>query len=75
MLIFLILYFIFLFAYIIFNVYSILRVWSLKLPNDRTSLSILIYLIVMAVLIVTSIILVSSLNWGAGISEIIKIGA
>ena len=74
MFIFLILYFIFLFAYIIFNVYSILRVWSLRLKGDKTQLVILTYLVIMAGLIVVSILLISSLKWDESLTKLFHLG-
>ncbi|OGD56963.1 hypothetical protein A2V71_03220 [Candidatus Berkelbacteria bacterium RBG_13_40_8] len=63
MLILLIIYLLFLFAYIAFNAYCIFRVSTMRITGDATGLSILIYVIVMAAIIFISLMFIGSLDW------------
>jgi len=74
MIILLIIYFLFLLAYVIFNAYAVIRVWSLKLPHDMTPLTVLIYLIVMAVIVTFSLVFISNLNWQSSFGSLLGIG-
>jgi hypothetical protein len=59
----LIFYFIFLVAFVAFNIYAIIRVWSLKLTNDNTQLILVTYMIIISSLILISLIIISGLDW------------
>lgn len=72
MYIFLILWFLFLFVYIIFNVYGLYRVSAMRMKGDATGRAILLYIIVMLAVIVISIFFMSTLNWGKSLSDIFK---
>jgi hypothetical protein len=63
MLILLILYLLFLFVYLAFNVYAIFRVSSMRVRGDLTGKAILIYVLAMAVIIFVSLTLISFLSW------------
>ena len=67
MYIFLVIWFIFLFAYIVFNIYGIYRVMAMRIKGDAVPLAILIYFIAIFLIIAISIILISSLNWNSSI--------
>jgi len=56
-------YFIFLVVYIIFNVYAILRVKSIRIEGDRTSVAISVYVSTIVVVILVSLLLMSGLDW------------
>lgn len=64
MYIFLIIWFLFLFAYIVFNIYGIYRVMAMRIKGDIVPMAILIYLVAIFLVIAVSIILISSLDWG-----------
>jgi len=63
MYIFLIIWFLFVFAYMIFNIYGIYRVMAMRIKGDVVPLAILIYLIAIFLVIAGSIVLISSLDW------------
>jgi hypothetical protein len=63
MLILLILYLLFLFVYLAFNVYAIFRVSSMRVKGDATGRAIFIYVLAMAVILFVSLALVSTLSW------------
>lgn len=73
MYIFLIIWFLFLFIYIIFNVYGLYRVMSMRIKGDIIPLAILIYLIAIFLVISVSIILISNLDWGKNIKDLFRI--
>ena len=73
MYILLIIWFIFLFVYIIFNVYGLYRVISMRIKGDITLLATLIYVIAMAVIIFISISIMGTLDWGTDISKLNQI--
>ena len=64
MYIFLIIWFLFLFVYIVFNIYGIYRVMAMRIKGDIVPLAILVYLIAIFLVIAVAIILISSLDWG-----------
>ena len=64
MYIFLIIWFLFLFVYIVFNMYGIYRVMAMRIKGDIVPLAILVYLIAIFLVIAISVILISSLDWG-----------
>lgn len=59
----LMIYFIFLGVYIIFNVYAILKVLSLRISGDQTKEMLIIYMAVVSFLILISLIIISGLSW------------
>lgn len=59
----LLIYFIFLLAYLIFNVYAIIRIWALRMPNDMTSTGVIVYTIVIGMLITISLLIITFLTW------------
>ncbi len=63
MIILLIIYLLFLFAYLAFNAYCIFRVSAMRIKGDATGISILIYVVVMATIIFTSLMFINSLDW------------
>lgn len=63
MIILLVLYFIFLVVYIGFNVYAILKVWSMRLENDHTQTMLVIYMTIISVIILISLIMITGLSW------------
>lgn len=56
-------YFIFLAIYIIFNIYAILRVKSIRIEGDQTSVAIAVYITIISAIILISLLLMSGLNW------------
>ncbi len=73
MYIFVILWFLFIFVYVIFNAYGIFRVIKMRIKGDIIPLAVLIYIIIIAVIIFTTIILIGTLDWGKNLGEIINI--
>lgn len=73
MYILLIIWFIFLFAYIIFNVYGLFQVMAKRFRGDAMGFAVLIYLVAMFLIIAVSILVISQLNWGQGLGGLIKI--
>lgn len=67
MYIFLIIWFIFLFAYFVFNVYGISRVMAMRIKNDVVPLAVMIYLLVIFIIIAFAIYLISTFSWGGSI--------
>jgi len=63
MIILLILYFIFLVAYLIFNIYAMFRVWSIRNRGDGSRAAILIYMAIVGMIIFISLIMLTGLNW------------
>jgi len=63
MIYFLFFYFIFLIAYIAFNIYAAFKIWSMRLNHDATQLVLTSYLIIIGTIIVISLIIISGLNW------------
>lgn len=63
MIILLILYFIFLVAYLAFNVYALFRVWSIRTRGDGSRAAILIYMVVVGMIIFVSLIMLTGLSW------------
>jgi len=63
MIILLIAFLLFLFVYIIFNVYAIIRVWAMRLPGDRTHIVLIFYMVVLTFVISLSLFIISTLNW------------
>ncbi len=72
MYIFLIIWFLFIFAYMIFNIYGISRVMAMRIKGDKVGFAVLIYLIVMFLIIAVSIIIISNLDWGKNIKDILR---
>jgi hypothetical protein len=56
-------YLIFLAAYIIFNIYAVFKVSSMRAAGDSTGLSIFIYILTISFLILVSLILIAGLDW------------
>ena len=67
MYILLIIWFLFVGAYFIFNIYGISRILAMRIKGDFTSKAILIYLIVIFIIIAVSLVIISQLSWGAPI--------
>ncbi len=63
MIILLILYLIFIFIYVAFNIYGILRIWAMRIKGDRTAAIILFYLFAIGVIFFFSFIFIISLDW------------
>jgi len=63
MIILLIIWFLFLFVYIVYNIYGLLRMMQMRIKGDATRLMIAIYLILTSIIIATSILLIGQLNW------------
>ena len=63
----LIIWFLFLFVYIAFNVYGIIRVTQMRIRGDFTAAGILVYLIAIFLVIFISLILIGRLDWGTNI--------
>ncbi len=59
----LIFYLVFLLLYIVFNIYSILKVRSLRLRNDQTQPFLTVYIVIISFIIFVSLIVISSLDW------------
>jgi hypothetical protein len=60
----LIVWFIFLFAYIAFNIYGVIRVNQMRIKGDVTHAAILVYLLIMFIIIAVTLLFVSHLDWG-----------
>lgn len=73
MYIFLIIWFVFLFAYIVFNVYGLYRVVAMRIKGDAVGRIVLFYLIVMFAIIALTIFTISNLNWSQGLRQVIGI--
>lgn len=73
MYIFLIIWFLFILVYIVFNIYGISRVQAMRIKGDTSGLIILIYLITIFIILGISITIISHLNWTASLSNLIKI--
>jgi len=73
MYIFLILWLVFLFAYLIFNVYGLIHVMAKRFRGDAVGLVMLIYIVAMLVIIFGSISIISNLDWGRPLGELFKI--
>lgn len=56
-------YFIFLVVYIIFNIYAILRVKSIRIEGDHTATAIAVYITVIGAIILISLLFMSGLDW------------
>lgn len=65
MIILLAIYLIFLVAYIIFNIYAILKVSSMRSTGDSTGSILLIYIFIISLLILVSLIIMAGLDWHA----------
>jgi hypothetical protein len=61
----LIIWFLFLFVYIAFNVYGIIRVTQMRIRGDLTSTVILVYLMAIFLIVFISLIFISRLDWSA----------
>lgn len=72
MYIFLIIWLLFLFIYIIFNVYGLYRVMAMRIKGDVVGLAVLIYLIAMSIIIIVSLTWISTLDWGKNLKDLIK---
>jgi len=70
MYIFLVIWFLFIFAYVIFNVYGLYRVMAMRIKGDVIPLAILIYLIVIMVIIAIALVFIGSLDWGKNLKEL-----
>ncbi len=72
MYILLIIWFIFLFFYIIFNVYGLYRVSSMRIKGDATGTAILVYIGLILAVILISVFLFSILDWGTSFNDLFK---
>lgn len=70
MYILLIIWLIFLFAYIIFNVYGIYRVLAMRIKGDIIPLAVIVYTLVMFAVIIISLIFIYQLNWTRDLKEL-----
>lgn len=68
----LIIWFLFIFAYMIFNIYGISRVMAMRIKGDKVSLAVLVYLVLIFLIIAVSIIIISNLDWGKNIKELLN---
>ena len=59
----LVIYFIFLFLYVAFNIYAILRILSMRIKGDKTKEVAVIYMAIISFLILISLIMISGLDW------------
>lgn len=69
MYIFLIIWFLFLFFYIVFNVYGLYRIMAARIKGDATGLAVLVYLIIMLLIIFISVLIISRLDWGKNLKD------
>lgn len=72
MYIFLIIWLLFVFAYVIFNVYGIYRVMAMRIKGDVIPLAVLIYLIVISAVIVITLVFIGNLDWGKNLKELFR---
>ena len=76
MIILLIFYLIFLLAYVAFNIYAILKVYSMRANADNTSVVLGFYIFIISAIILISSIWISGLDWstnfGLHLSEGVK---
>lgn len=72
MLILLIIYLVFLFGYFIFNAYGVLKIWSMRMPNDKTHLAIFAYFLAVAAVITISFIFILTLDWQFNFKGILR---
>lgn len=68
MTILLIIYILFLLAYMVFNAYVIFRVNKMRLKGDLTNRGMFVYFISIAVVLAISLIFMSTLNWGMSLT-------
>lgn len=68
----LIIWFLFIFAYMIFNIYGISRVMAMRIKDDKVGLAVLVYFVLMFLIIAISIIIISNLDWGKNIKELLN---
>jgi len=73
MYIFLIIWSVFVLAYIIFNIYGLSQVIVKRFKGDAIGLAVLVYLIIIFLIIFISLLIISRLDWGRPINNIIKI--
>lgn len=73
MYIFLIIWAVFILAYIIFNIYGLSQVMVKRFKGDAIGLAVLVYLIIIFLIIFISILIISNLDWGRPIGSIIKL--
>lgn len=71
MYIFLIIWFLFLFVYIIFNVYGLYRVMAMRIKGDATPFVVLLYVISMFIIIAISVFAISRLDWDRSLGSLI----
>lgn len=67
MYILLIIWFIFVGAYVIFNIYGISRVLAMRIKGDATPKAVLFYLITIFIVIAISLFMISQINWGTSL--------
>jgi len=73
MYILLIIWILFVIAYLGFNLYGLTRVQAMRIKGDIVPLAILVYLIVIFVIIAVSILLILNLDWGKNLRELFRI--
>lgn len=72
MYIFLIIWLLFLFVYIIFNIYGLYRVCAMRFEGDAVTRMVFIYLMAIFVIILLSMLFISNLNWSTSLKNIFK---
>jgi len=72
MYIFLLIWLIFLFAYIAFNAYGLYRVVAMRIKGDKVGIVVLVYVIIMFLIIFASLFIISRLDWGKRLTDFIK---
>jgi len=72
MYLFLIIWFLFLFVYMIFNIYGIYRIMAMRIKGDRVAFAVLIYLMAMFLIIAVSIIIIAHLDWGKNLKDVLR---
>ncbi|MEK7142721.1 MAG: hypothetical protein AAB785_00755 [Patescibacteria group bacterium] len=70
MYIFLIIWFLFLFAYIIFNVYGLYRVMAMRIKGDVIPLAVLIYSVAIIVIIIVSLGFFMTFEWSKSLTDL-----
>ncbi len=63
----LIIWLLFLFLYISFNIYVVIRVLRMRIKGDLTYIAVLVYIAVIFLIIAAALILIGRLDWGQSI--------
>lgn len=72
MYILLIIWFLFLFVYIIYNTYGIYRAFRMRIKGDIIPVAVLIYVLAMLAIIVATLIIVGTLDWGKNFKDLLN---